>query len=419
VTYLSLFIPSLLLLAAVSALSGALSTLRGSAVASAEGWAENLVEGPQCKGVSGHDRLMVTLRLVWSILFAAALGSGFAFFAFGRGPAAERTALLSLAILLVGDLVPAYAGRRYPTRVASLFARPAALLVRLFSLGGAALHLGLQKWMPGESLQAGAEASHEEEIRVIAQEISEAGRIEEGERQILRRVFALGDKPVASVMTPRSSVVSLRTEDSVERALELAARTRLLFFPVAGDSEDEIIGTASLHALVELSHARNSCIGSLLSCLSPVFQVPESMSALELLELMRARGEYFALVVDEYGVFAGVVTIRDVLEVLVGDLSGSGEREARHVVRGDGSHLIDATSDVDEVFCALGLRPTPAGSEGSFHSLGGFVICALGRIPAVGEWFEALGYRFEVAKMDGKRIQTVLVTAVLPARAAG
>jgi putative hemolysin len=143
------------------------------------------------------------------------------------------------------------------------------------------------------------------------------------------------------------------------------------------------------------------------------------MSALELLEQFKERGMRFAIVRDEYGDVAGVATVHDVLQALVGDL-GDGDGEARSILtRDDGSFLVDASSDVDNLFELLECGERTDGEQSTFHSVGGFVMSSLGQIPKEGDAFTFKGYRFEVLDMDGKRIDKVLVSRVASKSAVG
>lgn len=148
--------------------------------------------------------------------------------------------------------------------------------------------------------------------------------------------------------------------------------------------------------------------------------LPASMSALKVLESFRESGARFGIVRDEYGGISGIVTMRDVLQVIAGDIGEGGVEEDRMVIeREDGSFLVDAGSDVREVFENLGIADESPFNGAEFHSVGGYIMTTLGYVPREGERFEAFGYSFEVIDMDNKRIDKVLVSPLQQRRVVG
>jgi putative hemolysin len=143
------------------------------------------------------------------------------------------------------------------------------------------------------------------------------------------------------------------------------------------------------------------------------------MTALELLERFREQSARLAIVRDEYGSVAGIATVGDVLKVIVGELGDTQEEEKSVVARDDGSLLVDASSDVENLFELLSINDGAHTDQAPFHSVGGFVMTCLGRIPKVGDYFQYDGHRFEVVDMDGKRIDKVLVARVVSKTAVG
>jgi putative hemolysin len=137
------------------------------------------------------------------------------------------------------------------------------------------------------------------------------------------------------------------------------------------------------------------------------------MPAVQLLDAFRASHKHMALVMDEFGAVEGLVTITDMLEALVGHLPASAsEAAAAFVTRADGSWLVEGSASIEEVAERLALEPLPEEEAGAYHTLGGFVMARLGRVPATADQFEWGGMRFEVVDMDGRRIDKVLVNRV-------
>jgi putative hemolysin len=315
------------------------------------------------------------------------------------------------AVSIIGYLLPAQLATRFPEvtmrwfsplgRMVALVTWPAMAVSRLLSKLGA---LGAKKdaAVEGEAIA--------EDIRTLVEEGERAGVIEEGERQLISRVFKLGDKPIASLMTPRADVVFLDAGMTPEQALQVALKARFGWFPLRNGEDHEVLGIVSAYDLFELQKDGSSGGHTLKAVVSSAVDVPESMTALELLEVFRERAARFAVVRDEYGEVAGIATVDDVLKALVGEL-GEPNGESRSVlVRDDGSFLVDASSDVDTLFEILECETKTDQDQAPFHSVGGFVMTSLGQIPKEGDFFFFDGYRFEVIDMDGKRIDKVLVT---------
>jgi putative hemolysin len=211
-------------------------------------------------------------------------------------------------------------------------------------------------------------------------------------------------------MTPRADVVFLDTSMSPEQALKVALQARYGWFPVRNGGDEDVVGAVSAYDVFEWHRSGGVSEKSIKALLSTALDIPESMSALELLEQFKERGIRFAIVRDEYGEVAGVATVHDVLQALVGEL-GDGNGEARSILaRDDGSLLVDASSDVENLFELLECGERLGGDHAPFHSVGGFVMSSLGQIPKEGDSFLYEGYRFEVIDMDGKRIDKVLVS---------
>jgi putative hemolysin len=315
------------------------------------------------------------------------------------------------SVVVVGYLLPAQVGSRLPEHTMRVLS-PVGRLVTFVSWPAMAIGRLLSKLGASSSEKdaAGEEEAIEEDIRTLVEEGERAGVIEEGEKQLISRVFKLGDKPVASLMTPRADVVFLDASMTAGQALGVALEARFGWFPLRNGDDHEVLGIVSAYDLFELAKDGESGGKTLKTVVSSALDVPESMTALELLELFRERGARFAVVRDEYGEVAGIATVDDVLKALVGEM-GEPNGESRSVlVREDGSFLVDASSDVENLFEMLSCRTTTDGDKASFHSVGGFVMTSLGHIPKEGDFFLFDGYRFEVVDMDGKRIDKVLVT---------
>jgi putative hemolysin len=230
--------------------------------------------------------------------------------------------------------------------------------------------------------------------------------LDPAEQEILLRVFRLSDRRAASLMTPRDHIVWIDVNDSTDEMRRKLSAGPYSNFPVCDGSLDNLIGVVRakdflLHGLAERSFAFKGLLAV------PLF-VYEGTRGPQLLDLLRKSGQYFAVVLDEFGSVIGVLTMTDLLQALVGSLPMPDTvPRPRSVRKDDGSWLLDGTLSPDEVGPLIGHAPLPIGD---YHTLAGFLIAQLGRIPAVSESVDWEDLRFEVIEMDANRIDRILVS---------
>ena len=309
--------------------------------------------------------------------------------------------------LIIGELVPKHLALRAPERVAALVAPTIELFSRISTPAVWLLETSSRFVLRllGSEAQPAATVT-EEEVRMLIAEGTRAGVFHRQEQEMIGRVLRLADRPVRAIMTPRVELVWLDVEDDhseIARVIQESGHSR---FVVAKGSLDEVLGVVHVRGLLEACLAGRSL--DLRTALRPMLVVPDTMPILRALEALRQARVSMALVVDEYGEVEGVVTVADVLEAVVGDMPERrlGE-EAAIVRREDGSMLMDGMLAIDEVKLALGFESLP--DEASYHTLAGFVLAQLGRVPEEGQTAAYRGWRFEVVDMDGRRIDKVLV----------
>jgi CBS domain containing-hemolysin-like protein len=262
-------------------------------------------------------------------------------------------------------------------------------------------------------LAAGDEEATEEEIEAFIDAGQKEGILEAEEGKLIRQVVEFHDSVVREVMTPRTEVVALPSGATVGRARELFARERHSRLPVYREQIDNVEGIITLKDLVA-SWGRLPDTAPVASLLRPAYFVPETKQVSDLLKEFQAKRIQMAIVVDEYGGTAGVVTIEDLLEQLVGDIQDEHEREESPVVReGDGSYLAHGTASLDDLRSALDVELEAEG----FETVSGLIYSILGRIPSVGETVEAGGLRLEVVKADTRKIDRVRVTRLVETKA--
>jgi putative hemolysin len=325
------------------------------------------------------------------------------------------TALVVLVItyfsIVVGELVPKRIGQFNPESIACRVARPMNLLamlarpfVRLLSFStNTILRLLGNK-------QSSQEGVIEEEIHALLKEGSESGVIDEQERDMVRNVLRLDDRPINSLMVPRADIVYLDTTLPLDENLRRVTESAHSRFPVCKGGFDEVLGIISAKRLFKQTlHGGQA---DLTAHLMPVVYVPESLTGMDLLENFRASDAHMVLVIDEYGDINGLVTPQNVLEALAGEFKPPNLDEAWAVQRGDGSWLLDGMIPIPELMDRLGLKEGPEEKKGRFHTLSGLVMWLSGRLPQTGDVLTWGNWRLEVVDLDGKRIDKVLATPV-------
>ncbi len=316
--------------------------------------------------------------------------------------------------LIIGELVPKRIALGAPERIAAIIARPMRALSRatgpLVSLLTGSTELTLR--LLGVRIQAEPGVT-EEELRAMLEQGAESGVVPEVEHEVVESVFRLGDRSVRGIMTPRPDVdwIDLaddETEASIIAQMEIERRSLYL---LCDDDLDHVIGFVHAEDLLAhcLAGGRVDRAALRAAVRSPLF-VPSSMPAFQLVEAFRSSRQHAAVVLDEYGGMAGVVTLHDVLEELVGELPSPDEQDEPAIIRRtDGSWLMEGWTPVGDVESELDVE-LPAEERADYQTLAGFILARLGRLPRPSEQVEWQGLRFEVVDMDGRRIDKVLVS---------
>ncbi len=322
--------------------------------------------------------------------------------------------IITFFSLFLGELVPKRLALAWPERIARAVATPMECLSKY---SAPAIHLltattelvlRLAKFRPVKEPPV-----TEEEIRALIGQATVAGIFQEAEHEMVERIFRLADRRVGVLMTPRKKIVWLDLNESAAKNRRKITKSFHSRFPVGLDRIGNIIGVVHVRDLAERS--LNGQPFDLRAAMEKPLYVHESMHALEVLELFRRSGKQMALVVDEYGTIEGIVTLSDILESIVGEIPSHQEpEEPRMVQRDDGSWLVDGMLPIDELKAHFEIRRLPDERSGGFHSLGGFIMTHLKRIPSEGDGFECCGFGFEVVDMDGRRVDKVLVRQLGP-----
>lgn len=318
--------------------------------------------------------------------------------------------------LVVGELVPKQLALKNPEAIAAAMApflkglatvaKPAVLLLDVSSQ--AILRLFGTK-------SSNNDAVTEEEIHHLVAEAESAGTVEPAEREMIKAVLRLGDRPVRTVMTPRHDLDWLDLDAPHEELLMRLRATTHLLLPAAHGSIDEPVGCVGVKDVLDivLDGGRDKLAGiGFAGVVQPVPAVHESADLLDVLELLQRSPTGMAFVVDEFGGLEGVVTANDILENIAGSfaLPDDGSVAPGLLQRADGSWLIDGSLPREQLAEKLHL---PMPDEADYHTAAGFVLARFGRLPAAGDRVEWQGWVFEVMDMDGRRIDKVL--AIPPA----
>lgn len=343
--------------------------------------------------------LVRTLGLPWLAPYAKAIGwlAGFI--------------VVTVAQIVIGELVPKRVALVAPERLATAIAIPMLVLSRItapfvWALNGATtVILKLMRLN-----RARRSAVTEEEIRLLVAEGAEQGVLDADERNMVNRVLRLGDRPVDSVMTPRTRIAWLDAAAPREENLKVLQAHAFSRFPVYRGDESEVLGVVEVKRLLDgMLHGETDLFRNIVK---PLY-VPETARALDLLESFRDAETQMALVVDEYGDIEGLVTLNDLLSAVVGQSqTGEGTEKSPIMRRPDGSWMVEGSLATEDLRELLHLDHLPNEDEHDFNTVAGMVMAAFARIPQVGDSFDWRGWRFEVANIDGARIDRIRISVV-------
>jgi putative hemolysin len=316
---------------------------------------------------------------------------------------------ISYFSLILGELVPKRIALSHPERIAAALARMMRGMARLTTplewLLSATTDLILRLLpLHGEPVPV-----TDEEIGFMLREGVAAGHIPLAETAIVEMALRLGERRVSSVMTPRTQIEFLDLDDPEEETRGRIRDSAYSRFPVLQGGTHQLAGIVQVKDLLAAALAGQPF--NLRAALRPPLFLPNTVMVLRALEVFKTSDEPMALVVDEYGDLEGLVTLTDILEALVGDIPGTGEADPRIVHREDGTWLVDGMLGLDELKRVLGVAHLP-GEDPEFHTLGGYLMAQLNRVPMVADRIAADSWRFEIVEMDGRRVDRVLIVPV-------
>lgn len=322
---------------------------------------------------------------------------------------AIATIVITIVTLVFAELVPKSLAVRYGERIALRYVRPLEIISTiLYPLVYILNHIGIRfTKLAGESEIPRPTISEEEFLTAIS--IGEAeGVVEGNEAEMLHKVFEFTDRPVSKIMIPRTEITWVAQGTNLSAFLNLYAQGRYSRFPVYQDNTDNVVGI--LHAkdvLMKLTDESADKDGAIDDLVRPAYFVPEGKHLGELLAEMRDGGHHAAIVVDEFGGIAGMATLGQLTEEIVGDIQDElTDDEKDFIVTGDSTFQLDGGFRIEEANEELELNLP----SGDYETVAGFILNHLGRIPKQGEQFKYQNLKFVITEMRGMKIAKVIVT---------
>ncbi|MFZ5367198.1 MAG: hemolysin family protein [Spirochaetota bacterium] len=330
------------------------------------------------------------------------------------GPYAEGLAVAFVVIgityfsIILGELVPKQVALSKPESIASLVVPILDTIAIIFKPLVSFLSLSTSILLKILHIrEAPAHTMTEEELQIALQEGQQSGIVMENERSMVEGIFYLGDRPVETFMTYRSEVEWLDSnKDLIDLKPRLLEPDSPKYYPICNETPDEVIGIVSKEDL--LAQILQDSKKSLKSIMKKPIFVPETMSALKAFDVFKREQVEYILVMDEYGGFSGTLSLQDLIEEIVGELSRPDNDTEDIILREDGSYLLGGAVNIDEAAELLGFGHLIK-EHHEFHTLAGFILEIAGEIPRTGATYPWNGYVFEVVDMDGNRIDKVIV----------
>src|SRR3954470_12786781 len=307
--------------------------------------------------------------------------------------------------LVLGELVPKRIGLSNPEAIAKTLAGPMRFVTYITYPFIWLLSISSNLIIKLFNIRKKEGQVTEEEIKAIISEGTEQGTIEEAEQQIIERVFHLGDRNITSLMTHRSDIVWLDLNSKIDDIKKFTDDEVHSIYPVCDGNVDNVEGVISLKDIFGMP--KETLIKDVMK---PAFYVPENNSAYQLLEKFKQRKTHYAFIVDEYGTLQGIITLNDILEAIVGDISEVHEEAYEIIKREDGTFLIDAQIPFYDFLSYFNKTVWMDEEEQEeFDTLAGFILHHMERIPVTGDKMKYRGFSFEIVDMDGHRIDKLLV----------
>jgi putative hemolysin len=342
--------------------------------------------------------VLVATAAVGAVTLANLLG--------GNTAAAYVAGAAGLAAVLWLQLATRALGARRPEETLYLLQRPLWILHAMFRPVDAILNVSVRWTLPSrDELAAGVGQLSDEDFRSMVDAVEEEGALEEGEREMIHGIFEMGERTAREIMVPRVDMVAVEADQPLRSVLELVKTRAHSRIPIYGDNIDNVVGVVYAKDLLRYMDTGSLDEPASTLARAPHF-IPESKKTDELLHEMQKNKVHIAIVVDEYGGTAGLVTIEDLLEEIVGEIHDEYDVEEKWIEKLDeGAAVCNARVNIHDLNDALGIELT----NGEYDTVGGLVYHHLGKIPAVGDTVKKDGICLTVLSTAGKRITKVKI----------
>ncbi|MCD8339285.1 MAG: hemolysin family protein, partial [Burkholderiales bacterium] len=325
-------------------------------------------------------------------------------------PLSTFTILITITYftLVIGELVPKRIGQLNPAKVAPLISRPVSWLMVVAAPFVKVLAWSTNFLLTVLRVDQRVKPISEEEIHSVIDEGEKSGAIDAQEHALVKNIFRLDDRAIASMMIPRSEVEFINLEDGYDSNMKKILKSRYFCLPVCDGNLDNTKGILTTKTVLEEVVKDGKADFS--KDYEPVVYIPESLTGMELLEVFRKSPAPLALVVDEYGSVLGLVSPYDVLEAIAGEFVPNQPEDAQVITKGLDIYEVDGLLSVPELKDLLKIQNLPEEDENRYTTVGGFVMFLLERIPRLDDKVSWNGWEFHVVGMDGRRLDRVMIT---------
>ena len=312
--------------------------------------------------------------------------------------------IISFALIIVGEMLPKALALLHPERIGAMVSGPLMACAWVMALPSAMVNRSANRLLRIMGIDPTTERERvhsSEEIRMLVEQSQEGGSLGKGDARLLEGVFEFSEKTAQEVMTPRTQMIGLDRDLTVEQAADEVAQAKRSRYPVFTESLDDIVGV--VHAKDVLTAVRQQPGATVGTIMRPPLFVPGTREVEDVLADMKRLKVHLAIVLDEYGGTAGLVTMEDLLEEIVGDIFDEYDRQERPEPAPEGAPLLDGSLPISEFNAEHHLTLDDA----EYTTLGGYLFGQLGRLPRVGDRIPVMGDLFEIVAMDGRRVKTV------------
>jgi putative hemolysin len=327
-------------------------------------------------------------------------------------PIAQETAyflivgLITYFSLIIGELVPKTIALNNAENIAIFFAPALNILTKIaypvIQLLSVSTKIFIKLFRIKENENPPVT---EEELKLLIEQGASFGSIEKKESELLKRIFKFGDRKANAIMTQRNDVIWIDINDTIEEIKKTVFENEYSLYPVCANSLDTVLGVI----IAKDFYQQINDLSEIKSLIKEPLYVIDTFSAYRILEILKEQKNYNAIVIDEYGIFQGIITLRDIVENIIGDITQRGEVEEHPIIRRtDGSFLVDGDTLLDNLVETITLEFPDR--DGNYITLAGFIVHTIKKIPNTGEKFAIGNYTYEVVDMDGNRIDKLLIS---------